>query len=238
MSIKNTLLNFFLYLRNPTVPQSKKVVLTIKSFCILFIFSMCGDYILDLISANNWLINKLQITNIVSHREEIYANGFWISLGLIVITAPVCEELLQRSYLKSFIWNNILFPINIGLILIFIFKIRGYYLFIFCAIILVISNIVYSRIITYKKYKFQYLRFYIKKYNLYFYISAIAFGAVHILNFKTENFIPLLSIFLVLPQIFGALVLGYIRIFMGLRWSILFHALHNLYFLILLFINH
>ena len=67
---------------------------------------------------------------------------------------------------------------------------------------------------------------------------SIAFGAVHILNFKTENFIPLLSIFLVLPQIFGALVLGYIRIFMGLRWSILFHALHNLYFLILLFINH
>ena len=238
MTIKNTLLNIFLYLRNPKVPQSKKFVITIKSFFILFIFSMCIDYFLDLISTNYWLINKLQVTNTVSHKEKIYADGFWISLILMVISAPLIEELLQRSYLKSFIWNNVFVPINIGLILIFTFHIRGYYLLVFCPIILVISNMVYTRVLNYKKEKFHFLRSYINKYNLYFYLSAISFGAAHIGNYESAHFIPLLPIFLVLSQIFGGFLLGYIRVFMGLRWSILFHALHNLFILILLFINH
>ena len=86
--------------------------------------------------------------------------------------------------------------------------------------------------------KFHFLRSYINKYNLYFYLSAISFGAAHIAIYEFSHFIPLLPIFLVLPQIFGGLMLGYIRVFMGLRWSILFHALNNLFFLILLFINH
>ena len=238
MTIKNTLLTFFLYLKNPKIPQSKKVVITVQSFFILFLFSMCVDYFLDLISSNCWLINKLQIINIVSHNEEIYSKGFWVSFILLVISAPLVEELLQHSYLKSFIWNNVFVPINIGLILIFTFHIRGYYLLAFCPIILVISNMVYTRVLNYKKEKFHFLRSYINKYNLYFYLSAISFGAAHIANYEFSHFIPLLPIFLVLPQIFAGLLLGYIRVFMGLRWSILFHALHNLFFLIFLFINH
>ena len=97
---------------------------------------------------------------------------------------------------------------------------------------------VYTRVLNYKKEKFHFLRSYINKYNLYFYLSVISFGAAHIGNYESAHFIPLLPILLVLPQIFGGLMLGYIRVFMGLRWSILFHALNNLFFLILLFINH
>lgn len=238
MSIKNTLLNLFLYLRNPKVPQSKKSIITIKSFFILFIFSMCVDYCLDLMCTNDWMINKLQITNIKSHTQKIYADGFWISFILMVISAPLIEELSQRSYLKSFIWNNIFVPINIGLILIFTFQIRGYYLLIFCPIILVVSNMVYTRVLNYKKEKFHFLRSYINNYNLYFYLSAITFGTAHIRSYELAHFIPLLPILLVIPQIFGGLILGYIRVFMGLRWSILFHALHNLFILILLFVDH
>lgn len=238
MSIKNTLLNFIFYLKNPKVPQSKQYVITVKSFLILFIFSTCVNFILDIISLNFWLINKLQITNIESHLKEIYSKGFWVGFVLIVIAPPIFEELSQRFYLKSFIWNNTFIPINIGLILICIFQIQGYYLLILCPIILILSNVVYSKVINYKKAKYKFLRFYINNYKYYFYLSAISFGAAHIGNYESAHFIPILPIFLVLPQIFGGLMLGYIRVFMGLRWSILFHALHNLFFLILLFINH
>ena len=238
MFIKTTILNFILYLRNPKVPQSNTSVITIKSFCILFIFSIFVTYFLDLISSNFWLINKLKITNIESHLKDIYLKGFWVGIISIVIAPPLFEELSQRFYLKSFVWNNTFVPINIGLIIILLFKIQGYYLLILCPIILIIANKVYSRVVNYKKDKFKLLRFYINNYNLYFYLSALAFGAAHIGNYETAHFIPILPIFLVLPQIFGGLILGYIRVFMGLSWSILFHALNNLVFLILIFINH
>lgn len=238
MSFKNTLLNFILYLKNPKVPHSKKTGLPIKSFISLFIFSLCVDYLLDLISTNSWVINKLQITNIQSHNQELYSNGFWHGFILLVITAPIIEEILQRSYLKSFVWNYTLVPINSGLILIFLFQIRGIYLLILFPILLVMSNIIYSRITNYRRAKIVHQKSYINNYSWYFYLSALSFGVMHIGNYESAYFIPFLHILLVLPQIFGGLMLGYIRIFMGLRWSIYFHALHNLFFLILLFINH
>lgn len=156
----------------------------------------------------------------------------------IVIIAPILEELIQRSYLTSFKWNNIFVPINIGLILIFLFQVRGYLLIILCLIVLVSCNIIYSKLLQNKKIKTKLLKFYSKNFKFYFYLSGISFGMVHIGNYEMEHYIPLLSIILVLPQIFGGLMLGYIRIVMGLRWSICFHALHNLVFLIFLFINH
>ena len=238
MTIKNTLLNFFFYLRNPKVPQSEKSIITIKSFFILFIFSMITDYLLNLISSNSWLINNLKINNIETHVKEIYSKGFWYCFIVIVLVGPLIEELLLRSYIKSFIWNYCLVPINIGIIIIGIFQIRGYSLLVICPGILILNNLIFTKISNFKRPKLKYLKFYIKKYHFYFYLSAITFGTLHINNYQIEHLNPFLTIFLVLPQISAGLFLGYIRIFMGLQWSISFHALHNLFFLILLFINH
>ena len=66
-----------------------------------------------------------------------------------------------------------------------------------------------------------------KVFPLIFYMSVVAFGAVHITNFQEYRSylwaIPILT----LPQLVVGLFFGYTRIKYGLRWSILFHALHN-----------
>lgn len=238
MAEKNIFSLFFCFLRNPATPHRKGNSKKLKNFIFLFLFSMVVDFFLDLLCMNQWIINEFNVTNIDSHIEEIYSNGFWFSLLTIGMVAPIFEELLQRSYLTSFIWNNTLVPINIGLIFIFLFQIAGYFLISLSIIVLLISNLTYSKLLNNKRTKGRLLKFYSKNFKFYFYLSAMSFGTIHIANYKMEHFVPLLSIFLVLPQIFGGLMLGYIRVVMGLGWSICFHALHNLFFLILLFINH
>ncbi|WP_027075886.1 CPBP family intramembrane glutamic endopeptidase [Maribacter antarcticus] len=61
-----------------------------------------------------------------------------------------------------------------------------------------------------------------------YYISIILFGTLHIFNFDTLNeqywAVPLL----VSPQLSAGVFLGYTRTSLGLLWSILLHAAHNL----------
>jgi len=202
------------------------------------LFSIAIDFFLEYISINRWTINNFEITNIEFRKKEIYADGIFSSFIFLVVLHPIIEEILQRSYLNNFIWNNVVAPINIGIVFIFILNVKGYYLAILCIIILIISNIVYANLSKRIKVNSNYLSFYIKNYKIYFYLSAISFGSVHIANYKVENFIPGLVIILVLPQIFGGLILGYIRLSMGLFWSICFHAFHNAFFLTFLLLCH
>lgn len=61
-----------------------------------------------------------------------------------------------------------------------------------------------------------------------FYLFALAFGFYHITNFEISPMIIYLSPLLVAPQIIIGLLLGYVRVRLGLPWSILMHALYNL----------
>jgi len=59
-----------------------------------------------------------------------------------------------------------------------------------------------------------------------YYISFLLFGFVHIFNF--ERIPPVWIIpFLVLPQLFSGIFLGFIRVKLALKWSIMLHAAHN-----------
>lgn len=69
--------------------------------------------------------------------------------------------------------------------------------------------------------------FWNKFYTWIFYLITIAFGLIHILNFKPSLNIYLLAPVLVAPQILIGINLGYLRIRFGLIWSILFHAFYN-----------
>jgi len=61
-----------------------------------------------------------------------------------------------------------------------------------------------------------------------YYLSALLFGLIHIGNFpEIDGFYWLIPI-LVAPQISAGIFLGYIRTKLGLLWSILLHAAHNL----------
>lgn len=67
-----------------------------------------------------------------------------------------------------------------------------------------------------------------KSFKLAFYASILLFGLIHISNFEDLHGHYWAVPFLVLPQLFSGLFLGFIRIRQGLIWSILLHTMHNL----------
>jgi hypothetical protein len=101
--------------------------------------------------------------------------------------------------------------------------------------LLIIGLICFSIINNNKKIRIKAIRLMHTHFRFIFYLSAIAFGALHINNYNFEKHIIILPIVLVLSQLIAGLFLGYIRLNYGIRFSILFHALNNLFFLIILF---
>tara|TARA_B110000971_G_C20007842_1_gene500084 strand:+ start:1109 stop:1663 length:555 start_codon:yes stop_codon:yes gene_type:complete len=75
-----------------------------------------------------------------------------------------------------------------------------------------------------------------KSFKIAFYTLTLLFGFVHLSNFEITANVVLLSPLLVLPQILLGGYLGFIRIKLGLLWSILLHATYNGIFLCLSFI--
>jgi len=67
-------------------------------------------------------------------------------------------------------------------------------------------------------------RWYAAAYPATFYLVVAGFAAAHILNYPSFS---LLALPLVLPQLWGALVLGFVRMRIGLTASILAHAFAN-----------
>lgn len=63
-----------------------------------------------------------------------------------------------------------------------------------------------------------------------FYGFTLVFGFIHITNYDINSAVLLLAPFLVLPQLFVGVVLGYIRVRFGLLWSIALHAVYNTLF--------
>ncbi|MEH6680084.1 MAG: CPBP family intramembrane glutamic endopeptidase [Sediminicola sp.] len=66
-----------------------------------------------------------------------------------------------------------------------------------------------------------------KNFSYFFYASAVLFGMAHLFNFQEGSHLLYLAPLLVAPQIVMGLILGYIRIKLGLHWSILLHSAHN-----------
>lgn len=65
-------------------------------------------------------------------------------------------------------------------------------------------------------------------FRIAYYISVLLFGLIHIGNYPDiEGFYWLVPV-LVAPQISAGIFLGFIRTKLGLLWSMLLHAVHNL----------
>ncbi|MFY0629527.1 MAG: CPBP family intramembrane metalloprotease [Flavobacteriaceae bacterium] len=66
-----------------------------------------------------------------------------------------------------------------------------------------------------------------RTFKIAFYTISIIFGYVHIFNFEINTNVLLLSPFLIAPQLIVGMIFGFIRIRLGLIWSILLHATYN-----------
>jgi hypothetical protein len=81
--------------------------------------------------------------------------------------------------------------------------------------------------------------FWFKYYTVFFYLFIIAFGLVHISNYKDESLaILILSPILVLPQIIGGTIMAYLRMKLGFFWGFLQHAIFNSALLIIAFYSN
>jgi len=66
-----------------------------------------------------------------------------------------------------------------------------------------------------------------KYFPLVFYLLTIGFAAVHLFNFEAYQTHIWLAPLLILPQLIGGVFLGYIRVKLGLVYSITMHSLFN-----------
>lgn len=72
--------------------------------------------------------------------------------------------------------------------------------------------------------------FWKRNFSFFFYLFAFVFGVIHITNYTNDqNIFFILSPIILFSQSFGGLIIGYIRMHLGLKWAILHHALHNFF---------
>jgi membrane protease YdiL (CAAX protease family) len=61
-----------------------------------------------------------------------------------------------------------------------------------------------------------------------YYFSSVVFALLHIINYRLDSFQNFASFFILLPIFFGGLLLGYVRVAYGFKYSVMLHMLHNL----------
>lgn len=142
---------------------------------------------------------------------------------MVVLIAPILEELIFRFQLKSF-----------SLTFVFYFLAFAEVCYqMLSGIRLVIAIITVIGIITViflyaNQNRLTRLKFIRKAFPIHFYITAICFGLAHINNYHNPFEYGPAIILLVLPQLFLGFVLGYTRMRFGILQSMALHAAYNL----------
>ena len=138
---------------------------------------------------------------------------------------PIIEELSFRLYLKRNVINIFIssFFMTYMIVTNFIFQTSTFSLSENGLTRILISLTVALLILYIHKMKKIKLKF-----NLYYYLSAILFGLVHIYNYDYTNYkVLIFAIIICLPQITSGLLYGYTRIKYGIIGSIILHMLIN-----------
>lgn len=214
--------------------KEKKLLIFIVTLSFTFLFGFSSQFLLFLFDK---IIDLNYGQSILKTIKESNKNGlkdiisnYTILFPLLYI--PTIEELTFRLYLnlkKRYIYISF-FIFYFTFILPF-FKISEYlnYQGIYLFICFILCSFILKCNINY------FILFFKKKYTLLFYISALVFGLVHIPNFSQSlpGELRIFSIIFILPQFFVGVFTAYLRIRLGLSWSILLHTCFNLPSLIL-----
>jgi len=162
--------------------------------------------------------------------------GFLFYPLVVLIISPVVEELGFRLF---FIPNRINIAVSLSILLYFL----SYLVFPFSLfeinIYLTIppaSFLILLLITAKSSIAISLNQFLTKHFKVFFYLSAVFYTYVHLINFWIEKghivWLPLIF----LPYLMLGLVLGYIRIKLGIKYSIIFHFIYNTFpFLLSLF---
>jgi len=130
--------------------------------------------------------------------------SIFILIFVLVILIPFLEELIFRLYLRY----------------------KYNYLAHFFIFMTSIAGVKFH-----KKTEARVNHFWVKRYKIVFYFSAVLFGLVHLSNYEYSILVILFSPLIVAPQFVVGLFCGYLRVRHGLVWGYFMHAMHNAIFL-------
>jgi membrane protease YdiL (CAAX protease family) len=159
--------------------------------------------------------------------EVVNSTNPWRQLFLITLVAPVSEELLFRAGLRSALYTLCVAPIIITMFGEFWVGAA----LATCFILLFVVDQWHSRrmgMMLANRKKIVRGRAFLRWYPWVFWFYATAFGLVHISNLNFSGWSGFLVIFAVTSQIFGGLVLGYLRLRYSLGAAMMYHASFNL----------
>ncbi len=225
------------YLRKPVFYHRSIRRLTFNGFLVLFLLTSFFSYLFGEIDHSNLLKNFLGFS---ANKTEEDLNGHSILYAIFTVSVfpSILEEFIFRYYLR-YVWASYIYLlINIFLIISSLLLLKldnkiNIILLIVSLLIFVIYSI--SGNIKYKHEKLK--KFLSRNFGWFFYISAIAFGLLHLINYNFKNHVIIVPAILIIPQIIGGVLLNYSRIKYGIFSSILLHFANNFLFVCFYFLN-
>lgn len=201
----------------------------LKQFFTLYGFNLIAVFFVMLLIALTEVILPEGFMDENKVSEFIDTMPVWVVFLMAAIAAPVWEELVFRFPLK---YREVTINIFVGLLLVIALGAAVYNTTLIGKIIFI--SIIVALAILYSVFSKRILRFlqdiWQNKFPVVFYCFTLAFALIHLRNYPSGWTTVLLFPILVLPQFVIGLFMGYVRIKLGIGWSIAFHALHNAIF--------
>lgn len=218
------------YLLNPTPEQESSNFIT-KLTRFLFVLGI-NVATVTIALAIQYIFKYLGLIDVeilpVFHKSN-YTEQLTLFLSIIFII-PIIEELIFRLHLLTQKQNIkisvISFIVYLTAQLVYTNK-STFTINIFSSlgIILLIGYIVFQ-----KKINAVIKNVWKNKYRSVFYITALVFGGIHIINHKLSINNLIFAPLIIAPQIILGLNAGYLRIKSGFKWGLLLHIAHNVVF--------
>jgi membrane protease YdiL (CAAX protease family) len=244
---ENIVLSFLRFLRKPNhdieITKKKNPI----DFLNIFILIALGIIINTALTTLN--VQLLKWTNYdFGGNFSGGMDGFvwWYFFLITIIIAPIREELTYRLGLKFSIYNfsfalSFLLVILLYWTQVLFIKPTSDFYYIVQAITMPFDHIDYLALIVLvlilgfiismilKKFfnEEKMKNLFSRRFTYIFYFFAIIFALSHLTNFENLGQIWFIIPILLLPQIVGALILGYIRMRWGLKYAILSHIANN-----------
>jgi len=186
--------------------------------------------ILAILTSLFYLIASLGFNEILNNNEVIGLFSkypLWLLLTLLVLFIPLIEEAFFRFPLKyRRLTINLLVPIILTIIVVYALDIRNSLVKIFISVLCLTILILF--VIKNKNVNTLLKRLWSENFNYVFYISTLLFALLHLTNYEYSTELFFLAPILILPQFFGGLLIGYLRIKSGFVWGLVFHMISNL----------
>ena len=237
--------DLFLFLKQPDYKTMEE--LTVKSkLLVLFKIYLITYLGLIIVSLPLIILQNLEIVGEVTQKTQFiyetikidlpsYRPYFLISVILIV---PILEELSFRFALDNY--NNKFLAISVSIFLgmflgDYLSKLLwlpnsylAYFLTYYIYIVLA-SGVVYLILrIDFFKRNFDKIKIvWNSKPGLIFYLIAAFFALLHIINLEINTYDLIFFPLIILPYFVGGLSLGYLRVRLGIKYSIIFHVIIN-----------